>query len=116
MKTKSNSKLAGGIRIRVGTSYITAHFAFIGALVFAACAGLVFAQGWTGSSRPLVYDSKRPPPLTLPEAYAAAVARVGYATNRFHCVSATCLDSSNKPSTGWVFGFSNTNGDRAGVK
>jgi hypothetical protein len=82
----------------------------------ASTAGLLFAQGWSGSSHLPTFDSKRPPPLTLVQAYAIAEKRIGTATNRFYCVTASCLDPTNRVSTGWVFEVSNTNGDRAIIK
>lgn len=79
-------------------------------------AGLLIAQGLSGSSQHPGSDQKRPPPLTLPEAYALATAQLGEATNRLFCVSATCVEPPTFMTTGWTFGFSNTNGETAHVK
>ena len=38
------------------------------------------------NGKPWSYDPKTVPPLALPEAYAMAVAHIGIATNRCHCV------------------------------
>jgi len=86
--------------------------------IFLVClvSGLLFAQGYSGSSRHLSLDPKKPLPLTLPDAYVIAVKRIGAATNRFHCVTATCLDATNQWSTGWTFSFSNTNSGQVTVK
>jgi hypothetical protein len=57
------------------------------------------------------YDSKRPPPLALPEAYALAELYIGAATNEFWCVTAACQpDQGTATITHWEFGFFNTNG------
>jgi hypothetical protein len=82
----------------------------------ASAVGFVFAQGWSGNSHLPTFDSKKRPPLALPQAYAVAERHIGPATNRFFCVTATCVDSTNTVSTGWSFGFSDTNGSHATVK
>ena len=80
-------------------------------LVITAFAGFVFAQGWSQRTKIFV-DKNRPPPLSLPEAYAAAVAFVGPATNQFWCSGASCSPDYGTPKlTHWEFGFSNTNGE-----
>lgn len=61
------------------------------------------------------YDGKTPPPLTLPEASEIALGRLGETTNRFYCLTASCLDMTNRGFTGWTFWFSNTNAQRARV-
>jgi hypothetical protein len=81
-----------------------------------ACSGLLFAQGFSGSSQHPTYDPKMPPPLALPEAYTLVLTRIGAATNRFYCVTASWLEKNNEWSKGWTFGFSNTNGEIAQVK
>ena len=86
------------------------------ALGIALSVGAIMAQGFAGSSRLIKYDLRKPPPLALPQAYELAVGELGDVTNRFHCVSATCLNGTNRWSTTWVFTFSNTNGDHADVK
>jgi hypothetical protein len=43
-------------------------------------------------------------------------ARLGSATNRLFCVSATCVEPPTFMTTGWTFGFSDTNGQIAQVK
>lgn len=79
-------------------------------------AGLLFAQGrvFSGPAKP--YDPKTPPVLTLPRAFALAVAHIGSATNRFYCLSAICLERTLPGYPGWVLWFSNTNGERARVE
>jgi hypothetical protein len=62
------------------------------------------------------HDAKVPPPASLPGAYAVALARLGDATNRFHCVNATCLEKTPFDLPGWSFTFSNTNGETARVE
>ena len=86
------------------------------ATVLAASTSLLLAQGWLGNPQLPVYDGKNKPPLSLPDAYATAIGRIGPATNRLYCVNASCLDMTNQLSTGWLFDFSNTNGQRATVK
>jgi hypothetical protein len=61
------------------------------------------------------YDPRTPPPLALPDAYRLAMVRIGAATNRFHCVAASCLEMTNSGFTGWTFWFSNTNVQRIRV-
>jgi hypothetical protein len=79
----------------------------------------IITSGGVRWAQPQSYDSKTPPPLALPEAYALALGNLAWApgaTNRFHCISASCLELSNSNGwTGWTFWFSNTNGDRASV-
>lgn len=90
----------------------------IGASLIAAV-GLLLAQGpnppggnsWRRYQKP--YDSKESPPVSLSEAYALVLGHIGTATNRFYCVSATCLDPTKRGLPGWTFCFSNTNGQRA---
>lgn len=88
----------------------------LGLLLLAARVPKLFAQGLSGSSHHPSYDIKTRAPLTLPEAYSLATGFIGDATNRVHCVSASCLEPDSERSTGWVFAFSNTNGARAAVK
>ena len=57
-----------------------------------------------------------PPPLTIVEAHALAVAHIGSATNRFYCVSANCLEMTNYTFRGWAFTFSDTNERQARVE
>ena len=86
-------------------------------LLLTAAASLLFAQGifFSGTGKP--YDPKEGPPrLALPQAYRMAVAHIGTATNRFYCVSASCLEKTLPVAAGWVFWFSNTNGERARVE
>ena len=87
-----------------------------------AATGLLLAQGKIASpnpsrmsSNPMTYDPKSPPPVSLPEAYALALGHIGAATNRFHCVTASCLERTNSGWAGWVFTFGNTNNQRARV-
>src|SRR5215831_7782691 len=94
----------------------------------AICAGvfvsasvvLLLAQGRVGSgthrySRFPTYDPSSPPPLTLADAYSLALGHIGAATNRFYCVSASCLETTNAGFTGWTFSFSSTNRERGRV-
>jgi hypothetical protein len=86
----------------------------------ALATGLLLAQGKVGSGTHRYsvvpsYDPKTPPPVSLPEAYALAVAHIGTATNQFHCVAASCLEMTNAGFTGWTFSFSDTNGQRGRV-
>jgi len=49
------------------------------------------------------YDSKTPPPLALPDAYALAIGRLAAipgATNRFYCISASALEMAG--TNGWT--------------
>jgi hypothetical protein len=85
--------------------------------LFAIATGsILFAQGhiFSGPGRP--YDPKTRPQTEIQAAYLLAVARVGPATNRFYCVSASCLEKTLPSYAGWVFLFANTNGDRARVE
>jgi hypothetical protein len=79
----------------------------------------IVGNGWARYAQPQSYDPKTPPPLALPEAYALALsnlAKTPGATNRFHCISASCVEMSNTNGwTGWTFWFANTNGDRASL-
>lgn len=64
------------------------------------------------------YYPTTPPPLALQEAYQLALTALGAGTNRFYCVSTTCLKRlptiSNRAGLhdgqGWTFEFSSTNG------
>jgi hypothetical protein len=76
----------------------------------------LLAQGQTGSSYHPAYDINKPPPINLVEAYGLAAQHLGEATNRVHCVTATCHDRDGSRSAAWTFEFSNTNGHRANVK
>jgi hypothetical protein len=95
-------------------------------LIFASFAAIYFAlgQGVAGSNPgfdfgvPMdpPYDGKKFPPLSLAEAYDMAVGRLGSTTNRFYCVSATCLEKTKSGWPAWTFSFSNTNGQTARVE
>jgi hypothetical protein len=68
------------------------------------------------SQEPL-YDKKTPPNLSLSDAYALALAKLGSDTNQYYCISATCLEDipvlpneGMHVQTGWTLDFSNTNG------
>src|SRR5262245_6408793 len=85
-------------------------------LFISTCAGFLFAQGWAWSGSggpPKRFDKNKPPPLSLPEAYAAAIAFVGLATNQSWCSGASCPPDYGATNyvTHWEFGFSNTNGE-----
>jgi hypothetical protein len=87
-------------------------------LCAATLAGIRFllAQGEAGSSHHPTYDVNKPPPINLVEAYGLAAQHLGEATNRVHCVTATCHDRDGNRSAAWTFEFSNTNGHRANAK
>ena len=90
---------------------------FITVLLLTAAAGLLFAQGLNmrRAHGPIV-DAKTPPPLPLPDAYAAAMSYVGPATNRWWCISGSCgEDYGTTRVTHWEFRFSNTNRETAVV-
>jgi len=87
----------------------------------ATAVSLLLGQGNVTSGgnrwqRFLGWEPSTPPPLILTEAYGLALDRVGTASNRFYCVSASCLEMTNHYFRGWSFVFSNTNGDRARVE
>ncbi|HEX5217995.1 MAG TPA: hypothetical protein VFZ59_00370 [Verrucomicrobiae bacterium] len=89
-------------------------------LVVGTAVCLTFSQGTvtSGNNRwtPVQsYDGKTPPPLTLPEAYEIALDRLGEVTNRFYCLTASCLEMTNRGYTGWTFCFANTNAQRARI-
>ncbi len=81
----------------------------------AAGATLLIAQGLVTSAwSPKSYDPRTgPPPLSLPEAYAAVANYLGTATNQLYCLTASCLETNYGSITGWVFEFSNTNRETA---
>jgi hypothetical protein len=85
----------------------------------ATAAGVLLAQsiidGRRVDGKPWSYDPKTVPPLALPEAYTMAIAHIGKATNRFHCLTASCMEMTNNGWTGWTFRFSDTNGQRGSV-
>src|SRR5437868_6703603 len=54
------------------------------------------------------------PPIDLPTAYNMALRYVAEVTNRFYCVSASCLELKGEMQ-GWTFCYANTNGARAFV-
>ena len=88
----------------------------LGACLLAGCAGMLLGQGFSGGSHHSSYDPRKPLPLAMPDAYALATDHIGAATNRFHCVSATCLEVGNQRTTGWSFAFLNADGQQADVK
>jgi hypothetical protein len=53
------------------------------------------------------WDNTKPPTLPLPVAYQLAVAKLGSATNQFHCVDARLSNDFGGP--GWYFDFYSTN-------
>jgi hypothetical protein len=116
MKIKLNHKLRQCMFLSRSAAQVLLAQAIVGTLILTAWTGLLLAQGVSGSSHHPSYDPKKPLPLPLPEAYVLAVNRMGVATNRFHCVRATCVDMDNQWSTGWRFGFSDTNGEGVSVK
>jgi hypothetical protein len=66
---------------------------------------------------PTPYDKKIPPALSLNIAYNKAVQALGTSTNKYYCISTTCLNhlgmvgsSEGFSEYGWTFIFSNTNG------
>jgi hypothetical protein len=102
--------------MRIKSSNTISRSILLCALLALACAGIVFAQGFSGSSHHPTFDIRKRPPLAFPEAYQIAVGRVGIATNRFSCVSGSCVEATNHWSTGWVFEFLNSTGERAQVR
>jgi hypothetical protein len=92
--------------------------------VSAAAVGAVFlfAQGRTfppGGNHWQEYwgwEPPKPPPIALPDAYALVLAHIGSATNRFCCVTASCLEMTNYGHQGSAFSFSDTNGQHARVQ
>jgi hypothetical protein len=78
--------------------------------------GILLAQGQAGSSYHPTYDLSKPPPVNLIEAYGLALTHLGEATNRVHCLTATCRDGDGARSAAWTLEFSNTNGHHAVVK
>jgi len=115
MKTKLHNP-SGLRKSRSSLVRIVLNRLSISIAILAMLAGLAFAQGriFGGPGKP--YDPKTPPPLALNEAYRLALTRIGEVTNRFYCVSASCLEKTLPEQAGWVFFFSNTNGDRARVE
>jgi hypothetical protein len=116
MKTEANLNVPSAWIFPQKKHYFTMLKLTILAFIVAASAGFLFAQGWIfhGPGKP--YDAKTPPPQSLTEAYGVAMDRVGAATNRLYCVSASCLENPPPYYAGWVFWFSNTNGERARVE
>src|SRR5262249_44848314 len=88
----------------------------LSSLILLPLAGLLLGQGpvTSGPGRP--YDVRTPPPIPLSSAYAMALSRIGPATNRFYCVSASCVETTLPSYAGWVFWFSNTNREQARVE
>jgi hypothetical protein len=84
--------------------------------IIAVAIGLL-GQGKTGSHDNRVYtspyDPKTRPPVAVPEAYERALRYLGAATNRFYCVSTTCLELGRSGYPAWKFSFSDTNGESA---
>jgi hypothetical protein len=82
-------------------------------LVVISFTSLLLAQGWfwSGGRGPHVFvDHKKPPPLSVPDAYALALAHLGPDTNRLWCVSASCdADYGQTTMTHWLFNFANSN-------
>jgi hypothetical protein len=77
------------------------------AIIFAllvAATGLVFAKR-------IIWDEKKAPALSLPEAYNCALSAIGSATNVYHCVAAECLISRSKNGE-WMISFSDSKGNR----
>jgi hypothetical protein len=60
------------------------------------------------ASLSIPYNNAKPPSLPLPVAYEDATAALGFATNQFHCVSAT-VATSFSPNGEWFFTFCSTN-------
>ncbi len=96
------------------TSKIAKSASIVGFAV-ATYAALTFAQSYSDGHK-VLYDIQKPPPVSLLDAYSLAAGKLGDATNRFYCVSATCLDNTNRLSTGWLFHFLDARGDGANVK
>jgi hypothetical protein len=62
-----------------------------------------------GLARYIAYPVEKPPALSLPDAYAIAVASFGPEKNKFHCTGAGCLISLS-PDGEWAFSFHDTKG------
>jgi len=94
-------------------------FAFFVVIAAGLLAQSIVGSGGARWAQPQAYDPKTPPPLALPQAYVLALsnlAKTPGATNRFHCISASCVEMNNTNGwTGWTFWFANTNGDRASL-
>src|SRR5262249_30973597 len=91
-------------------------------LATSAAIGWVLAQGLNppGGNSPRryrsPYDPKTHPPVGLEEAYLLAAGYLGEATNRLHCVSASCLEVGRSGFPGWTFSWCDTNGERTYVE
>lgn len=110
MKTRSSQNVPASTSIKLALVWLIAGTA--------TC--ITFSQGtiMSGNTRwtPVqTYDGKIPPPLPLSEAYEIALGRLGKATNRFYCLTASCMEMTNRGFTGWTFWFANTNAQRARV-
>src|SRR5205807_408091 len=52
------------------------------------------ANSWRRFQSP--YDPRMAPPISLSEAEVLATQRIGLATNRFYCISASCLEPTKR--------------------
>ena len=94
----------------------------IGLAAAAVATSLLVAQDTFGGGPPRSAQPnppRRPPLLSLPEAYTLALSELGVVSNRYCCVAANCMNDLPRTQTGtihgtngWTFGFSNPNGDR----
>src|SRR5689334_4841864 len=85
----------------------------LGILAVIAATGLLLAQGMWSDNLGGVYTGGRPPEISLPDAYALALAHIGRASNSFYCFTASCVDP--KKNRAWLFTFASTNGQRGQV-
>jgi hypothetical protein len=103
-----------------GTFLMIINRSAVTVLLAVAAVGL-FAQGvgpisnnWRKYTKP--YAVRAAPPLSLSDAYSLSQAFMGDATNRFYCVSASCLEPTKAGLPGWSFAYYNANGQRVGVE
>jgi hypothetical protein len=115
------SKRTASMKIKPNRFMRPKHIALT-SLVSTAAVGLILAQGLNppGGNSPRryrsPYDPRSRPPVALAEAYPLAAAYFGTATNRFYCVSASCLEIGLSGFPAWKFSWSDTNGERAYVE
>ena len=114
MKTNPYEKIWGRQRPRDG-HWTPLAFVILSVMLL-SLVRFALGQGLTGNSHHPMYDLKKPPPVSLVEAYHLATTHLGEATNRVYCVGATCSGEETGWSAGWVFEFSNTSGQHAVVK
>ena len=97
----------------------------VGLVAATVATGLLVAQSFIGGGPPRSAQPnppRRPPLLSLPEAFTLAMSQLGAVSNRYYCVAANCMNDlprieagANHGSKGWTFGFSNSDGDRVRI-